>query len=105
MKDHEVDSEIGIALGAAIPVFPGASAQLLLIVLTPAFTIVQITEQRLLEREQILLNQETDVERTRHLRDAQEEFNASTFGLQVFPQCSHHYHIDIATARLKATQR
>lgn len=62
-----MNSEIGIALGAPIPMFPGASAQLLLIVLAPDFTIVKITEQRLLEREHILLNQETDVERTRHL--------------------------------------
>ncbi len=59
MEDREVDSEIGIALSFSIPVFPGASAQLLLIVLAPDFTIVKITEQRLLEREQILLNQET----------------------------------------------
>jgi len=48
-------------------VFPGAIAQLLLIVLAPHFTRVKITGQRLLEREQILLNQETDVERTWHL--------------------------------------
>ena len=98
MKDREVDSEIGIALGAAIPVFPGASAQLLLIALPMGFTKVQITGQRVLVGEQILLNQETDVERTRHHRDPQEEFNASTFGLQVYPLCSHHDHIDIAPA-------
>jgi len=67
MEDREVDSEIGIASDDIIPVFPGASAQLLLIVLAPDFTIVKITGQRLLEREQVLLNQETDVERTWHL--------------------------------------
>jgi len=67
MEDREVDSAIEIALGAAIPVFPGASAQLLLIVLAADFTRVKITVQRVLEREQILLDQETDVERTRHL--------------------------------------
>jgi len=67
MEDCEVDCKIWIALDAAIPVFPGASAQPLLIVLAPDFTIVKITEQRVLEREQILLNQKTDVERTRHL--------------------------------------
>jgi hypothetical protein len=60
-------SEIGIASDGIIPVFPGAIAQLLLIVLAPDFTRVKITGQRLLEREQILLNQETDVERTWHL--------------------------------------
>jgi len=55
MEDREVDSEIGIASDGIIPVFPGAIAQFLLIVLAPDFTIVKITGQRLLEREQVLL--------------------------------------------------
>ena len=57
---------IQVANTATIPVFPGARPQLLLIVLAPDFILVKITGQRLLEREQILLNQETDVERRWH---------------------------------------
>jgi len=50
MEDREVGSEIGIASDGIIPVFPGAIAQFLLIVLAPDFTRVKITGQRLLER-------------------------------------------------------
>ena len=60
-------SEISVALGFSIPVLPSARTQLLLIALPMRFTKVKITEQRVLVREQILLYQETDVWRTRHL--------------------------------------
>jgi hypothetical protein len=58
----------------------------------------------MLEREDILLNQERDVERAWHLRDTQKQFNTPTLSLQIHPLEGHHDHIDIAAGWIETAQ-
>jgi hypothetical protein len=58
----------------------------------------------MVEREDILLNQERDVERAWHLRDTQEKFNTLTLSLQIHPLESHHDYIDITAGWIETAQ-